>query len=233
MDPCDIYGQDCANNEACVLVDTNGDAALGECLAGTANGTADVGASCTPSDTTYWGSCDASSFCIPEEENSPTGSCVSLCDRANLDQCGANTACVTDIFGSAALSSLGLCFGECDPFSNVGSATDGFTNAGCGTGEACSFVNIGATTASPEAAIGVCQTFATGLADQGETCTVTDEQTGASNCAPNMICTQVSQGGPNVCVEFCQEGNAAAACDEGYMCRTGIIPGIASLGFCL
>jgi hypothetical protein len=224
MDQCDLYTQDCANNEACVLVDSLNNGVVAQCVANTTNGTMLAGSECTMSDVNYWGDCTANHVCQASENGS--NQCVSLCDTQNLDQCVGNQACVTGLFNG--LDGVGICSGECDPFAN-----NGLSNANCGIGEACSFFNVGQTSVSPETAIGRCEAFRVDVARAGEGCTVTDETTGASNCGPNMICAAIAQGAAPICIKFCQEGNASAGCDAGVVCRTGLFEGLDSIGLCI
>lgn len=234
MDTCDVYRQNCAtdqSNLACIFLDAYEDKPFGECFA-ISQGSDSTGDFCTMNEY-YWGSCKTSNFCVPLENDPSRGKCVALCDRQNLDRCNNHSACVTHIFPEKQLENVGLCYGSCDPFTNSYDSQRGYFNRNCPNGEACDLTYVGLSNTTQEKVIGECKAFALDSVGEDENCIVTNEQTGASNCAPNMVCSPVVENGPNVCTKFCQLGNGLAGCDQNDQCRTDSIDGVDSLGFCL
>jgi hypothetical protein len=235
MDTCDVYRQNCSTDQpdlTCIFLDAYEDRPLGECFGGLPKGSDSAGDSCTMNEY-YWGSCKASNFCVPLENDPSQGECVALCDRQNLDRCNNHSACVTNIFTQTALEELGLCYGSCDPFTNAYDSQRGYFNRNCPNGEACYVTYVGLGSTTQEKVIGECKAFALDSVGEDENCIVTNEDTGDSNCAPNMVCSPVVENGPNVCTKFCQLGNGLADCEQNDQCQVGSIDGANSLGFCL
>ena len=120
---------------------------------------------------------------------------------------------------------MGICIGECDPF----------TDQGCGENEQCAFGNVGFNDNRNEVPYGFCyenanpQGLATGeecqlnedvcieACDEGDMeCRAACELEGnpTHNCAPGHLCSATVEGGPSVCAKLCRTTSPASCMDD-------------------
>jgi hypothetical protein len=100
---------------------------------------------------------------------------------------------------------------------------------------ACQYQTFGFGENREEKVLGKCQPFSPNLQRERAVCRMNDE-TGESDCGPNLVCTQIEASGPSVCVKLCQKGNPLGACSSEYECDTKSHQkawGTTTLGFCL
>jgi hypothetical protein len=175
------------------------------------------GEECRPAAANYWGNCDSDFLCSALAEGDPP-TCLPICDRRNLDACNGFEACVEVFRGVVG---AGICLGECDVFQGQGCAPD----------QQCALGNVGATDDRPDQVIGFCQDNPNvGNQQTGEMC-MRDPDTGVNNCAPGHLCQDFGNDFDE-CIKLCQEDTEGGDCPEGYECRTGVFPGLDTVGIC-
>jgi hypothetical protein len=222
---CNIFTQDgCEANQTCVWTNTapsvgsNAGEAMGIC-ADEPNGQGQQNDACTPSETSYWGTCDHA-LCTSLSEGGDT-QCLAFCDDVNRSDCTDGSVCVRDALGV----DLGLCLGDCTFWPAEGGTT------GCAEGEVCRFAFIGQDQAGAEAVSGICSA-STQEHNTAEECDL-DEATGENSCVQGHICAVTVQDAPPVCVKICQIGEGVAnGCPPGFACQA-VFEGEENVGACL
>ncbi|MEZ4468242.1 MAG: hypothetical protein R3F43_28355 [bacterium] len=211
---CNIFSQDgCGEGQTCAWTATApsvgnpAEQAMGVCV-DAPNGAGVQNEACTPSDQTYWGTCDHG-LCTVLSEGDPE-TCLGFCDDVDRSRCINGSGCARDALGV----NLGLCLGECYP---EGWAAEGEPGPACGEGEKCDFAFIVQNQAGDPSVTGICNA---GVAEvtTGDECEAAAEGNG-SNCPGDHLCAAVAQNAPPVCVKVCEIGEGVAhGCPPGFSC---------------
>jgi hypothetical protein len=236
VNACNLYESNCPADSACIWLDQLEGEVIAQCIAELPLGNQTQGEACHLAQN-YWGDCQTDQICMSLFTESL--SCMSICDSKNLSVCGqtpeqSHQGCLLDIF--SGFEGIGICAGECDPFENSYELLKGYQNPKCPTEMACEYQTYALVANQSEKLIGKCQPFSPNLQRERAVCRVMNAQTGESDCAPNLTCTQIEAGGPSVCVKICQKDNPLGACSSEYECDTKSHQkawGTTTIGFCL
>ena len=227
MELCDLYAQDCPNEEVCQVLTAQNGTVITQCAEGSTQGTVEPGGVCDPlaGDVSgYWGDCAGPALC--DNIGADETTCYELCSQED-SPCVGETTCVERLLN---IDGVGLCFGDCDPFSGVG----------CGQDESCVLVGQGKNQAGEDKIVGLCVgNLNQGAVPTGGSC-VYEPDSGTSDCAPGHLCADIYNTGDE-CVQLCSvddQGQPVIECMGAQTClyeQLGepVFENIPNLGVCI